>query len=209
MMSAPPSNLTIGFFDSQFKRQVTAGEYALNPFEQAILPFVSGDVLELGCGLGNLSMAAALEGCRVVALDASPTAVADLARRAAEQGLPITARQADLRNIDMQGYFDTVVAIGLFMFFPKETARRGITRVKELTRPGGLAAVNVLVEGTTYLDMFEPDAYYLFSENELPDFFTGWALEYLKYESFPAPKNTVKRFCTLAARRPFGPQKQG
>ncbi|MBI4465267.1 MAG: hypothetical protein HY647_11230, partial [Acidobacteria bacterium] len=63
-------------------------------------------------------------------------------------------------------------------------------------------AVNALIEDTTYLDMFEPNEHYLFSENELPESFAGWTLEYLNFETFPAPNETVKRFCTLVARRP-------
>lgn len=202
-MDAPVKNRTVEFFDSQFQRQVLAAEYALNPFERAILPFVFGDVLDLGCGLGNLAIAAAMKGCRVTALDASPTAIADLNRRAQERELPIIARQADLRDFAIEGQFDTVIAIGLFMFFAKEAAQHGLARVKQLTKPGGIAAVNVLIEGTTYLDMFEPGEYYLFLENELTECFAGWTLEYLNYESFPAPNDTVKRFCTLVARRPM------
>ena len=79
-------NKTIGFFDSQFLRQAAAGDYALNPFEQAVLPFLFDDMLDLGCGLGNLSIAAAERGCRVIALDASPAAVEDLSKRARAGG---------------------------------------------------------------------------------------------------------------------------
>lgn len=201
-LSPPVRNRTVEFFDTQFQRQVVAADYALNPFERAILPFVFGDVLDLGCGLGNLAVEAATKGCRVAAFDASPTAIADLTRRVQERGLPITAREADLRHLAVEGQFDTVIAIGLFMFFAKEAAREGLARVKELTKPGGIAAVNVLLEGTTYLGMFEPGEYYLFSENELVECFAGWTPEYLKYESFAAPNDTVKRFCTLVARRP-------
>ena len=41
-------NRTVEFFDNQFQRQVGAAEYVLNPFEHAALPFVFGDVLDLG-----------------------------------------------------------------------------------------------------------------------------------------------------------------
>jgi tellurite methyltransferase len=198
------NNRAVEFFDTQFQRQAAAGDYALNPFERAVLPFLSGDVLDLGCGLGNLAIAAARQGCRVTALDASPTAIADLVRRTAAQHLVVMAREADLRNFTVEGQFDCVVAIGLLMFFKKETARQGLSRIRELVKPGGIAAVNVLIEGTTFLGMFDPGEYYLFSENEAADFFGGWAEEYLNFETFPAPEETTKRFCTLVTRRPGG-----
>lgn len=198
------NNRAVEFFDTQFQRQAAAGDYTLNPFERAILPFLSGEVLDLGCGLGNLAIAAARQGCQVTALDASSTAIADLGRRAAEQNLVIAACEADLRNFTFEGQFNCVVAIGLLMFFKKEAARQGLSRIKELVKPGGIAAVNVLIEGTTFLGMFDPGEYYLFSENEAQECFGGWTQEYLKFESFPAPGETTKRFCTLVTRRPGG-----
>jgi len=201
-MSSKLNNRSVEFFDKQFARQVAERDFALNPFERAILPFLSGHVLDLGCGLGNLAVSAAAKGCHVTALDASPTAIAHLARRAVDEKLPITAREADLRNIEIEGEFDCVVAIGLLMFFPQEVAQSGLARIKNLVKPGGLAAVNVLIEGTTFLDMFDPRGYYLFGASELRDAFGGWTLEYAALETFPAPRDTVKRFSTLVARRP-------
>jgi len=63
--------------------------------------------------------------------------------------------------------------------------------------------VNVLIDGTTFMDMFDPNGYYLFGENELGEAFAAWTREYSKFESFPAPRDTIKRFCTLVARRPL------
>ena len=190
------------FFDRQFARQVAERDFALNPFEQAILPFLSGDVLDLGCGLGNLAVAAAMRGCHVTAVDANPTAITHVARRAAEEKLPITAREADVRSMDIKGEFDCAVAIGLPMFFPREVARALLACVQDVVKPGGVAAVNVLIEGTTFMEMFDPSGYCLFGENELPEAFAAWTTDYLKFSSFPAPKDTIKRFCTLVARRP-------
>src|SRR6185295_10162074 len=103
---------SVQFFDAQFRRQDAAREFALNPFELRALPYVEGSVLELGCGLGNLSMAAAKKGARVLALDASPAAIESLAARVKEHRLQIEARRADLTSYDPPGEFDSVVAIG-------------------------------------------------------------------------------------------------
>src|SRR5215831_15636979 len=125
-------NRSVEFFDKQFQRQAAKRDFALNPFEKAILPFLSGEVLDLGCGLGNLAVVAATSGCRVTALDASPTAIRDLRRRAAEGKLSITAKEGDLQNMDVQGEFDCVVSIGLLMFFPPQAARKALSRIKHL-----------------------------------------------------------------------------
>ena len=177
-------------------------DYALNPFERAVLPHLQGDVLDLGCGLGNLALAAAERGCRVTALDSSATAIADLARRARERGVALEAHSADLRHYVPARDYDCVVSIGLLMFFACGDARRLLARMREAVRPGGLAAVNVLVEGTTYMEMFDPEAYCLFGRNELGDSFTGWEVLLSRHEDFPAPGNMLKRFHTLAARAP-------
>jgi len=193
---------SVRFFDTQFQRQVAGGEYGLNPFEQAVVPYLFGEVLDLGCGLGNLAMAAAEKGCKVTALDASATAVADLARRAKERGLAIEARQADLRRYLSTARYDCVVSIGLLMFFAKDDARASLAALREMVRPGGLAAVTVLIEGTTFMGMFDPAAHYLFGENKLVEAFPGWQQEYSKIETYPAPRETIKRFHTVVMRRP-------
>lgn len=193
---------SVDFFDAQFRQQAERGDYALNPFERAALPHLRGEVLDLGCGLGNLSIAAARAGCVVTALDASPAAVADLARRAAEAGLRLEARVAELRRYCAERQYDSVAAIGLLMFFACGDARAVLGQLRESVRPGGVAAVNVLVEGTTYMAMFDPDGYCLFGRDELAQAFEGWQTLVSLHEDFPAPGGTLKRFHTLVARSP-------
>lgn len=192
---------SVDFFDRQFARQIGAEDYALNPFEQAVLPYVHGEVLDLGCGLGNLALAAARAGCSVTALDASTTAVADLRRRAAALGVPLQAAAAELRGYKALRQYDTAVSIGLLMFFACPQARAVLEQICASVRPRGTVAVNVLIEGTTYMAMFDPAAYCLFGGNELTTAFEGWEVLLSRHEDFPAPGDTVKRFHTLVARR--------
>ena len=167
-----------------------------------MLPLLWGEVLDLGCGLGNLALAAARTGCRVTALDASASASADLARRAQAAGVALEAHPADLRHYVPARAYHCVVSVGLLMFLDASSARALLARMKAAVRPGGLAAVNVLVEGTTYLGMFDPAAFCLFGHDELSSVFEGWETVHSRHERFDAPGGTVKRFHTLAARRP-------
>lgn len=198
-MSTPSS---VDFFDTQFQRQVQDESFDLNPFELIALPLLHGRVIDLGCGLGNLAISAARQGCSVCALDASPTAIGRI-KRVAEQGaLKINATVADLKNYVIPDEFDTAVSIGLLMFFDCATARRQLTRLQDCVKPGGLAVVNVLIEGTTFLDMFDAGGHCLFGKNELPQRFAGWDIQHVEHRDFTVPDGRIKAFCTVVARKP-------
>ena len=192
---------SIDFFDEQFQRQALAGDLALNPFEEAALPHLRGRVLDFGCGMGNLAVAAARRGCSVVALDASGAAINHLRQRAILESLAIDAVQVDLRNHEVTEDFDTVVSIGLLMFFDCSTALRCLANLQACVREGGVAIINVMIEGTTYMDMFERDGYCLFPRLELERRFAGWDILHAEFREFAAPDQKVKSFATLIARK--------
>lgn len=192
----------VEFFGAQFERQIAAHDYKLNPFEERALPWLAGNVLDLGCGLGNLSLAAAARGAQVTAYDACENAVDDLAERAVASGLDVWVKTVDLKGWRPEKTYDAVACIGLLMFFARDDALAGVVAVRDAVRPGGVAVVNAMIEGSTFLAMFDPDAYYLFRPEELAAPFAGWEFLHDSEEDFPAPGNTVKRFRTLVVRRP-------
>ena len=197
-----PTNRSVAFFDRQFRQQIGDRDFKLNAFEQAALPHLCGRVLDFGCGLGNLAMAAAERGCSVLALDASPAAIGFLCQRAAAAKMPIEAIEADLRDYRIDGEFDCVVSIGLLMFFDRATSLRTLSMLQERVRPGGIAVINTLIEGTTYSEIFQPGSHCLLARDELRQRFPGWDILHLDYRDFEAPGQTTKSFVTLIARNP-------
>jgi tellurite methyltransferase len=196
------SNRSVEFFDRQFEQQIQQTEAALNPFEQAALPHLRGRVLDFGCGMGNLALAAARAGCTVLALDASEVAIAHLQEAANAESLPVKAQVADLARYRVAGEFDAIVSIGLLMFLDCASAHRALDDLQAHLVTGGTLVVNVLVEGTTYMDMFDPVQHCLFSRDFLQTSLVGWEVLASSHQDFAAPGNTVKSFATIVARKP-------
>jgi tellurite methyltransferase len=196
------SNQSISFFDTQFQKQIAGDDFALNPFELATREFVRGRTLDLGCGLGNLSIEAARRGASVVAVDASPAAIERIREVAARERLKIDPVLADLERYPIREQFDTVIAIGVVMFFRREKAFALLEEIKRSVAPGGRAIVNVLTEGTTYMGMFDPRNYTLLARDGLRERFQGWEILFSRHDSFAASENTIKEFATLVAQKP-------
>ena len=194
---------SVAFFERQFQQQLRDQDFNLNPFELAVLPHLKGRVLDLGCGLGNLALAAAERGCSVVALDASPVAINHLRQRAASAALPVEAIEADLRSHAIREDFDCVVSIGLLMLFDCATALRVLSMLQGCVRPGGIAVINVLVEGTTYLDMLQPGGYCLFLRSEMTSRFADWDIIHSEFREFDAAGGRIKSFVTVIAQKPW------
>lgn len=197
-----PVTRSVEFFDTQFRRQVRDSEFALNPFETVALPYARGRVLDYGCGLGNFAIAAARRGCEVVALDGSPAAIEHLRRTARDERLAIDAACADLRAHAPTGAFDTVVSIGLLPYFDCPTAFGVLDALKACTRPGGVLALNVLIEGTTWTEGFGGGTRCLFAADALRERVGGWDVLHDERSVVDAAGGTVKAFATVIARRP-------
>ena len=173
----------------------------MNPFEQVALPHLHGRVLDLGCGLGNLSIEAARRGASVVGVDASPTAIAHIRQVASTEQLALKGTEADLDDYRIGDQFDAIAAIGLLMFFPEARALELLEDIQRHVKPQGCAVINVLIEGTTYMGMFQPGHYYLFGRGELERRFAGWKILESIDQVFAAPDNTEKVFATVVAQR--------
>ena len=99
---------------------------------------VHGDVLDIGCGLGDNAIYLAGHGHPVTGLDISPTALITAERRALDAGVPVRFAVADATTLD--GYteaFDTVVDSGCYHCLDDDGRARYAVAVHRATRPGG------------------------------------------------------------------------
>lgn len=88
---------------------------------------------------------------------------------------------ADVSTHAIVREYDTIVAIGLLMFFEQARALALLADIQAHVAANGLAIINVLTVGTTYMGMFESGRYYLFGRNELEERFKGWTILLLRH----------------------------
>lgn len=101
----------------------------------------SGDaVLDVACGSGNASLAAARAGCRVTGIDYVPSLLDRARERAAAEGFAIDFTEGDAQSLAFaDGSFDAAISVFGVMFAPDHDATAG--ELLRVTRAGGTIAV--------------------------------------------------------------------
>lgn len=110
----------------------------------ALLPEVSGlRILEVGCGTGNISLALAHQGARVVGLDRSGPMLARAQDKARQEQLAITWIKglASLLPFADERFDGVLCILTLDFMADREMALREMIRV---LRPGGFLAISML-----------------------------------------------------------------
>jgi SAM-dependent methyltransferase len=116
---------------------------------------VRSDVLDVGCGYAELSLALAAQGYTVHGIDSAPTAIAAATKAAADRRLPnATFQQADITTLTgLDGRFNTVIDSALFHTLPVELRASYLRSVSDAAAPGAGFYVLVFAKGAFPADM--------------------------------------------------------
>jgi ubiquinone/menaquinone biosynthesis C-methylase UbiE len=98
------------------------------------------NVLDVACGNGNATLAAARSGARAVGIDYVPELLEGGRGRALAEGLDVEFRAGDAEDLPVpDGSFDAVLSVFGTMFAPDH--QRTADEIVRVTRPGGTVAL--------------------------------------------------------------------
>ena len=101
--------------------------------------WVSGTVLDAGCGTGENTILLARLGYEVLGIDFAPKAIAHARDIAAARGVNARFEVADAMNLGAEPGYDTVLDSALFHIFGDDSDRaRYVASLHRAIRPGGV-----------------------------------------------------------------------
>ncbi len=133
-----------------------------------------GEILDLGCGLGNNSLFLANKGFNITAVDNSNEKLAKLKSEAEKQSLlnKINIINSDIKDFIFNKHFSAIISTDVLHFLKKEEISTIIKEIKNHTINNG---INIITVFTKNGDL-KSDKMYFFENQELKAFYDYWEI---------------------------------
>lgn len=129
-------------FDNLYRAELASIPWDIRQAQPALMELealggFSGEVLDIGCGLGDNAIYLASRGHQVTGIDGSPAAIEQARDRAAAAGVQLAFGVADATDLTgYDGRFDTVLDSGLYHCLDDDGRARYAAGLYRATRPG-------------------------------------------------------------------------
>lgn len=156
-----------------------------------------GPVLDLACGRGRHTFAAAADGSHVIAMDRNPEFLGQLwhrVRRRRQRVFPVRADVENPPEIPLRSASCGAVLVFRFLVRPLAAG------IVEVLRPGGLLLYETFTEGQRQLAGGPRSPDHLLADGELPELFPQ--LEVLSFWQGVTGGEAPAAIARLAARKP-------
>lgn len=146
--------------------------------------WISGEVLDIGCGTGDLSLYLKEKDYNVLGVDFSPTAVEEATQKSFERQIPVDFLVWDALKIEhLNKRFDTVVDSAMFHCLNSEQRKKFVEQLDKVVNTGG-----------RYIVLFSPNNIPL---TELDEIFSHWRLDLFAQTDFVNNDETRDAFIAI------------
>ncbi len=140
-------------------------------------------VLDVGCGEGRHAVFLASLGFRVDAIDISQKGI-EKPKRLADCGLEINAQVCDVSSFSSDNHYDLIIAHGVLQFMEVPKRDLAISKLKQLTKPGGYNVIAVFTNALEIPQDLKPHMVGVFKEEEICRYYDDWKTDMFEAYTF-------------------------
>lgn len=120
-----------------------------------LAPYKGMNVLDVGCGTGNMAIKLAGMGCQVTGIDVSREMLKRAEEKTLEAGLSIKYIHGDIKEMDYENVFDGICSNTAFEFFTEK--EKSLDKMLDAVKPGGRVVVGTINKDSDWYDYYEEE----------------------------------------------------